>query len=76
MTVKELIEKLSQEDPNMRVVIQGYEQGYDEVHLVEHTHIVRNMDNDKPWWDGEFNETSNKDAEKALWLPRGGKRKD
>ena len=35
MKVKELIQRLESEDPNMRVVIQGYEQGYDEVKIVE-----------------------------------------
>jgi len=73
MTVRELIERLALEDPSMRVVVQGYEQGYDEVHVVEYTHIVPNTDKDKPWWDGEFNETSNKETELALFLPRGGR---
>ena len=75
MNVKQLIEFLSQQDPNMRVVVQGYEQGYDEVHLMEHVRITPNMNNDKPWWDGEFNETSSENAEIALWLPRGGRPK-
>ena len=33
MKVRELIERLALEDPNMRVVMQGYEQGYDEGEL-------------------------------------------
>jgi len=32
MTVQQLIERLALEDPKMRVVVDGYEQGYDEVH--------------------------------------------
>jgi hypothetical protein len=71
MNVKELIELLSKEDPMMRVVIQGYEQGYDEVHCAEYTNIVPNTKKDRPWWDGEFNDTMNKDTEVALLFPRG-----
>jgi len=71
MTVKELIERLALEDPNMRVVIQGYEQGYDEVHTLEYTRVMLNTDEDRPWWDGELNNTTDKSAEVALLFPRG-----
>ena len=71
MNVKELIELLSKEDPKMRVVIQGYEQGYDEVHCAEYVNITPNTDKDRPWWDGELNDTTDKNAEVALLLPRG-----
>lgn len=30
MTVKELIEKLGEYDPDMMVVVDGYEEGYDD----------------------------------------------
>jgi hypothetical protein len=71
MKVRELIERLTSEDPNMRVVIQGYEQGYDEVKIVEYAKIVPNTQKDKPWWDGEFNESRSEESEIALFLPRG-----
>lgn len=71
MTVKELIERLSLEDPTMRVVVEGYEQGYDEVHELEYARVVPNTDTDRPWWDGELNCTTNKEAEIALLFPRG-----
>ena len=71
MTVKELIDQLASEDPNMRVVIQGYEQGYDEVHELEYAHIVQSTDKHRPWWNGEFNQTTDKSSEKALLFPRG-----
>jgi hypothetical protein len=71
MNVRELIERLALEDPKMRVVIQGYEQGYDEVRTLEYAKIVPNTDKDRPWWDGEFNDTTNPDSEIALLLPRG-----
>ena len=50
MNVEELIERLKSKDPKMRVVIQGYEQGYDEVKIVEYAKIVPNTQKDKPWW--------------------------
>lgn len=71
MNVKELIERLRLEDPNMRVVIQGYEQGYDEVKTVEHAKIVPNTEEDRPWWNGEFNESRSEESEIALFFPRG-----
>jgi hypothetical protein len=76
MNVKELIELLSKEDPKMRVVIQGYEQGYDEVHELEYVNILPNTDKDRPWWDGEFNDTIDKSTEVALMLPRGKRKVD
>jgi hypothetical protein len=76
MNVKELIDLLSKEDPKMRVVIQGYEQGYDEVRELEHVNILPNTDEDRPWWDGEFNDTMNKTTEVALLLPRGKRKVD
>jgi hypothetical protein len=47
MTVKELIEKLSSHDPDMMVVVDGYEEGYDDprVNTVE---IILDVN-----WDGE-----------------------
>ena len=71
MNVEELIERLKSEDPKMRVVIQGYEQGYDEVKIVEYAKIVPNTQKDKPWWDGEFNESRSEESELVLFFPRG-----
>ena len=71
MNVQQLIERLALEDPKMRVVVEGYEQGYDEVHELEYVRILPNTDKDRPWWDGEFNHTLDKTTEKALLFPRG-----
>ena len=71
MNVKELIERLGLEDPNMRVVIQGYEQGYNEVKIVKYAKIVPNTKRDRPWWDGEFNESRSEESELVLFFPRG-----
>lgn len=69
MKVKELIEKLQKEDPEMRVVVNGYETGFDEVHKLYHTSILKKSNN--KWWDGEFYQTNpNEGHEVVLVLPR------
>jgi hypothetical protein len=71
MRVKELIERLSKEDPEMRVVVQGYEGGYDEVDLTQLVPMVKNKHKQDKWWDGEFLEVIMDNADEvALLLPR------
>ena len=75
MTVKELISRLQDEDPKMRVVLDGYESGFDELYTIAHTHIGKRRDEkDKNWYDGEFADVwKDSTAEVALYLPRGEK---
>jgi len=69
MKVKELIERLSQENPEMRVVVNGYEGGYNELKNVRHIQIIPNPS--KKWWYGEFEEAPDEaQAEIAILLPR------
>ncbi len=70
MTVEELIKRLASEDPMMRVVVDGYEQGYDEVGTFQYTRIKPNASEDRPWWDGEFDQALDETSELALVLPR------
>jgi hypothetical protein len=71
MTVKDLIQQLSSRDPLMRVVVQGYEGGYDEVESTHLVPIAKNMHKQDKWWDGEFLEVVVDDADEiALLLPR------
>jgi hypothetical protein len=75
MKVKELIEKLSLFDQNKRVVVDGYESGYDEVCSIKEVPIVPNphnndLEKDDAWWDGEFNYSNNENAEVAILFPR------
>jgi hypothetical protein len=71
MKVKELIEKLSQEDPEMRVVVTGYECGYDELEELTKVGIAKNAKKEDKWWEGEFHETPKIEPfETALLLPR------
>lgn len=71
MTVKKLIECLALEDPELRVVVQGYEGGYDEVDSTHLVPIIKNKHKQDKWWDGEFLEVVVDDADEvALLLPR------
>jgi hypothetical protein len=71
MTVGELIERLALEDPKMRVVVDGYERGCDEVHDVKYARINLNTrKTDGNWWDGEYDYVLDETAELALVLPR------
>ena len=51
MKVKELIEKLSQLDPELMVVVAGYEGGVDEMDKFELCNIELNVNDD--WYYGK-----------------------
>lgn len=71
MKVKQLIEKLQQYDLDTRVVVQGYEGGFDEVDSLHLVSMCKNLHKQDKWWDGEFVETAPDDGEEiALLLPR------
>jgi hypothetical protein len=71
MNVKTLINFLQKEDPEMRVVVNGYEGGYDEVEQTFKVSIIKNQHKQDKWWDGEFLDTiKEKEEEVALLLPR------
>jgi hypothetical protein len=76
MTVKELINRLKDEDPDMRVVVDGYESGFDEFEKMFQVFMKPNPrkndpEKDDKWWEGEFKETTDDEAtEIALLLPR------
>lgn len=71
MKVGELIQKLQEHDPEMRVVVDGYEAVFDEVEKLELIPIVLNSDKQDKDWEGEFSESLIDDADElALLLPR------
>jgi len=74
MKIKELIDRLSKEDPEMRVVVDGYETGFDEVEKCILVEIVPNTSKDNKHWEGEFNRVYKDETasgvEVALFLPR------
>jgi hypothetical protein len=74
MKIKELIEILSKKNPDMRVVVSGYESGYDELDSIQEVEITANPDADIKTWEGDFDEVNLKipfqKFETALYLPR------
>lgn len=74
MKVKELIQKLSEFDPEMRVVVDGYECGYDETDKIMSVRVKPNSKAKEKNWEGEFEFVMTKDrsqqTELAVLLPR------
>ena len=74
MKVKELISILSLEDPEMRIVVNGYESGFDEPNNILLVQITKNTNSVHKSWEGEWDEVydkeNNKQTEKALLIPR------
>ena len=67
MKIKELIELLHLLDPEMRVVVDGYENGYDEVCCARAVVVVPNPSPRN--WEGEFVDC-NQNGETVVLLPR------
>jgi hypothetical protein len=74
MKIKELIGILSLEDPDMRVVVNGYESGFDEPDNILLVKITKNPSSASKSWEGEWDEVYDKEnngqAETALLIPR------
>lgn len=75
MNVKELIEKLQTLDPEMPVMVDGYETGYDEVKEVCIIDNLKKLPENKPYYDGEYDEVTNPltwahEVISAVYLPR------
>lgn len=55
MKVKELIQKLQEFDPELPVVVDGYESGFDHVTTLHKTRAFQPEDvSNKPLYDGEL----------------------
>ena len=68
MTVKELIDYLSQENPDMEVVVNGYEDGYDPIQT-PYKKFVNEVPNSK-WYNGLYEASYNMMGKIVLVLPR------
>lgn len=75
MKVKDLIQLLEKEDQNLKVVVQGYEGGYDFVKSLEKVKFTENKEKLKSpkdlWWIGDLEESDSELDETAILLPRG-----
>ena len=63
MTVNELIQLLASYSPDLRVVVNGYEEGYEDID--EHLVFVRELrlNAGKEWWEGVHRESWDARAE-------------
>ncbi|HXR83388.1 MAG TPA: hypothetical protein VN722_03700 [Hanamia sp.] len=64
MTARELILKLQQLDPEARVVVRGYEDGYNDIETLKPVKIKVNKNG--AWYYGEFEESNDTDAIDAI----------
>lgn len=66
MTAAELIEELKSIQPDMKIVIRGYEDGYNdilELKTVKIKHVT-----DSHWYDGEYDDSTDENAIDAVDL--------
>lgn len=70
MTVKQLIDELSQLDPDLHVFTKGYEGGYEDAHVGKVNNFILNTY--KEWWNGPheiiYEESTNKETVKGIIL--------
>lgn len=72
MEVSELINFLSKFEPSTRVMVRGYERGYDDLKDVKEKDVVLNVNNE--WWYGKHEildrvpKGNNKETIKAIIL--------
>ena len=60
MTASELIRKLNDLPPEIKIVVRGYENGYNDIIMLNNRKIVINKELN--WWDGEYIESIETDA--------------
>jgi hypothetical protein len=74
VTIENLILILKKYDKNLKVVVNGYEGGFDELKTAELISITHNENRDERWWLGEFKEVlftkGDELGETAVLLPR------
>ena len=66
MTIQELIEKLKTFPPDIKVVVRGYEDGYNDISDIREVAIKLNAS--EYWWDGQHGDTKDVDAIRAIEL--------
>ena len=66
MTAQELIEKLQTLPPNTKIVVRGYEDGYNDILQLKEVKIKLNPN--AYTWYGEYEESTNADAITAIDL--------
>ena len=68
MTVKELIEKLSGLPGDSRVLVQGYEDGYDDISDIRSLLVQKQVD--PAWYYGKYNSSTRRGEQAVLLFGR------
>jgi hypothetical protein len=66
MTVFDLIQHLQTLPPDTKVVVRGYEEGYNDILQLNPVRIIRNID--AFWWYGEYEDSNDTEAIDAIEL--------
>lgn len=66
MTAQELIQHLQTLPPNTKVVVRGYEDGYNDILKLKEVKIKPKTD--AYWYDGEYEDSTETDAITAINL--------
>lgn len=66
MTASELISKLNDLPPDIKIVVRGYENGYNDIISLKNRKITINKESN--WWDGEYIESNLPEAIPAVEL--------
>ena len=74
MKISELSERLQQFPPDLDVLVEGYETGFDPIHSLKVCPVERNAKAEG--WDGEFEEAPGASQDALLILGRRGHRRD
>ncbi|MBA4408984.1 MAG: hypothetical protein Q8S54_13060 [Bacteroidota bacterium] len=64
MTVAELIIRLNQAPPNAKVIVRGYENGYNDV--IELKSLFVRPNQEANWYDGEYEKSETTDGIEAI----------
>jgi len=60
MTASELISELNDLPPETKIVVRGYENGYNDIIMLRKFKITINKE--RKWWDGEYTDSKETDA--------------
>ncbi len=66
MTASELINELQKLSPDTKIVIRGYEDGYNDILQLKPEKIKRKTDS--KWYEGEYEDSTEEDAIDAVDL--------
>ncbi|MCX6238222.1 MAG: hypothetical protein NTY07_11820 [Bacteroidia bacterium] len=71
MTVGELIISLNQAPPNAKVIVRGYENGYNDILELRSLFVRQNAE--AKWYDGEYEKSEATDGIEAIEIYSGNK---